>query len=126
MDDPASTPGWRLRGSTDLPPTRCTRGEDDFFPVGGTLTLNVNSSAAAFAVGQILDLFRARGGVLTSTFSNFANAGSHIYGSDTFVATYTPTNFTLTVTSVSEPATWVVGTPLVRTAGYTLRRLRQV
>ena len=93
---------------------------------GSTLTLNVSSSAKAYTIGQTLDLFHANGGLLTGTFDNFANLGSYTYGGDTFLATYTPTDFTLTVTSVPEPATWLAGALLLAGAGWTLcRRLRR-
>ena len=83
------------------------------------LTLNVNSSATAYSVGQVLDLFHSP--TFSGTFSNFANNGLYTYGVDTFQANYTGTDFTLTVTSVPEPGTWTGGALLLGAAALRLR-----
>ena len=92
--------------------------------LAGTLTLNVPTQPG-FTAGQVLDLFHASGGALSGTFSDFANAGSYTYGSDVFRANYTGTDFTLTVTSVPEPATWAGGALLLGATVLTLRRRRR-
>ena len=89
---------------------------------GSTLTLNVNTASGAFTVGQVLDLFHNNSGTLSGVFSNFADNGLYTYGNNTLQAHYTATDFTLTVTSVPEPATRAGGALLVAGAGLTLRR----
>ena len=89
--------------------------------LAGTLTLNVPAQPT-FTAGQVLDLFHANGGTLSGTFSNFANAGIYTYGGENFQATYTATDFELTVTAVPEPATWLGGALLLGATGWNLRR----
>ena len=85
----------------------------NFVALGGSLTLNAETGYLIYSVGQVLDLFHA-GSVLSGTFSNFTNGSSYTYGMDTFRANYTATDFTLTVTGVPEPATWLGGAPARR------------
>ena len=89
---------------------------------GSTLALNVNTASVDFAVGQVLDLFHNNSGTLSGVFSNFTDNGLYTYGNDTFQAHYTATDFTLTVTSVPEPATWAGGALLLAAAGCARRR----
>ena len=89
---------------------------------GSTLTLNVTPSTTVYTTGQVLDLFHNNSGVLSGTFSNFANNGLYTYGGDSFLANYTSTDFTLTVTAVPEPATWLGGALLLGATGWNLRR----
>ena len=93
---------------------------------GSTLTLNVTASKTAYTIGQTLDLFHNNSGALSGVFSNFADNGLYTYGSDTFRANYTSTDFTLTVTAVPEPSTWAGGALLLGAAGLALRRRRAV
>ena len=88
--------------------------------LAGTLTLNVPAQPT-FTAGQTLDLFHSTG-VLSGTFSNFANNGTYTYGGETFQANYTATDFELTVTAVPEPATWLGGALLLGATGWSLRR----
>ena len=91
--------------------------------LAGTLTLNLPAQPG-FATGQVLDLFHTSGGTLSGTFSDFANNSSYTYGSDIFRANYTATDFTLTVTSVPEPATWAGGALGLGAGVLALRRRR--
>ena len=70
--------------------------------LAGTLTIN---NAGAFANGTTFDLVKST--VLTGAFNGIANGGFYTFGSQTFEAEYTGTDFELV--AVPEPSTWLAG-----------------
>ncbi len=67
----------------------------------GSATLAINVGTGTFTSGAVLDLVSSTG--LSGTFSGITNGSTYTFGGQSFLATYTTTDFELT--AVPEPAT---------------------
>ena len=86
--------------------------------LAGTLTIN---NPGTFANGTVFDLVHSTSGALvTGTYSGITNGSFYTFGSQSFQAEYTGTDFELV--AVPEPATWLAGVLMVGLAGVSLRR----